>query len=171
MKFYKWRVWFDQCSTYGFHLQLFKENVSVLFDKFCVLCATVSVCILQIIYHGMSADTAYLRIETAQPPKFIGFRDAALGEPTYLLHLHDVLRAVEKVFYSLILASITWAVVFYRRSIQAIKLKWFDIATFDADEYELYERVENGDMNWIIPGKILSFCGPHNESRIEDGEE
>lgn len=100
-----------------------------------------------IIYHGMSADTAYLRIETAQPPKFIGFRDAALGEPTYLLHLHDVLRAVEK----------------------AIKLKWFDIATFDADEYELYERVENGDMNWIIPGKILSFCGPHNESRIEDG--
>ncbi|KAK6049261.1 dual specificity phosphatase, catalytic domain protein [Cooperia oncophora] len=24
-------------------------------------------------------------------------------------------------------------------------------------------------MNWIIPGKILSFCGPHNESRIEDG--
>ncbi|VDO18932.1 unnamed protein product [Heligmosomoides polygyrus] len=138
---------FGVCFNHSSHSLLFKENVSVLFDKFCVLCATVSVCILQIIYHGMSADTAYLRIETAQPPKFIGFRDAALGEPTYLLHLHDVLRAVEK----------------------AIKLKWFDIATFDADEYELYERVENGDMNWIIPGKILSFCGPHNESRIEDG--
>ncbi|VDO10889.1 unnamed protein product, partial [Haemonchus placei] len=100
-----------------------------------------------IIYQGVSADAAYLRLETAQPPKFIGFRDAALGEPTYLLHLHDVLRAVEK----------------------AINLKWFDITSFDAEEYELYERVENGDMNWIIPGKILSFCGPHNESRVEDG--
>ncbi|WKX93192.1 hypothetical protein Q1695_010887 [Nippostrongylus brasiliensis] len=100
-----------------------------------------------IIYHGITADAAYLRMETAQPPKFVGFRDAALGEPTYLLHLHDVLRAVEK----------------------AINLKWFDTSSFDADEYELYERVENGDMNWIIPGKILSFCGPHNESRIEDG--
>ncbi|VDM65936.1 unnamed protein product, partial [Strongylus vulgaris] len=100
-----------------------------------------------IIYHGMTADAAYLRLEAAQPPKFIGFRDAALGEPTYLLHLHDVLRAVEKGLYH----------------------KWFDINTFDAEEYELYERVENGDMNWIIPGKILSFCGPHNESRIEDG--
>ncbi|PIO53099.1 hypothetical protein TELCIR_25582, partial [Teladorsagia circumcincta] len=82
-----------------------------------------------IIYQGVSADAAYLRLETAQPPKFIGFRDAALGEPTYLLHLHDVLRAVEK----------------------AISLKWFDVASFDAEEYELYERVENGDMNWIIP--------------------
>ncbi|EYB98381.1 hypothetical protein Y032_0131g1592 [Ancylostoma ceylanicum] len=100
-----------------------------------------------IIYHGVTADAAYLRLEAAQPPKFIGFRDAALGEPTYLLHLHDVLRAVEKGLHH----------------------KWFDINTFDAEEYELYERVENGDMNWIIPGKILSFCGPHNESRIEDG--
>ncbi|KAE9413123.1 hypothetical protein Angca_005424 [Angiostrongylus cantonensis] len=100
-----------------------------------------------IIYQGISADAAYLRLEVAQPPKFIGFRDAALGEPTYLLHLHDVLRAVEK----------------------ALHLKWFDIASFDAEEYELYERVENGDMNWIIPGKILSFCGPHNECRIENG--
>ncbi|KAJ1355483.1 hypothetical protein KIN20_012918 [Parelaphostrongylus tenuis] len=100
-----------------------------------------------IIYHGVSADAAYLRLEAAQPPKFIGFRDAALGEPTYLLHLHDVLRAVEK----------------------ALHLKWFDVTSFDAEEYELYERVENGDMNWIIPGKILSFCGPHNECRIENG--
>ncbi|VDM62530.1 unnamed protein product [Angiostrongylus costaricensis] len=80
-------------------------------------------------------NAAYLRLEGAQPPKFIGFRDAALGEPTYLLHLHDVLRSVEK----------------------ALHLKWFDIASFDAEEYELYERVENGDMNWIIPGKILRY--------------
>jgi len=29
--------------------------------------------------------------------------------------------------------------------------------------------VENGDLNWIIPGKFLAFSGPHNKSRIENG--
>lgn len=27
-------------------------------------------------------------------------------------------------------------------------------------EYEHYERVENGDLNWIIPGKFVAFMGP-----------
>lgn len=53
--------------------------------------------LFQIIYHRISADSAYLKVSAAEPPEFIGFRDAALGEPTYLLHLHDVLRGVEKV--------------------------------------------------------------------------
>ena len=33
----------------------------------------------------------------------------------------------------------------------------------------LFQRVENGDLNWIIPGKFLAFSGPHNKSRIENG--
>ena len=31
---------------------------------------------------------------------------------------------------------------------------------FDVNEYERRERVENGDMNWILPGKFLAFSGP-----------
>lgn len=27
-------------------------------------------------------------------------------------------------------------------------------------EYEHYERVENGDLNWIIPNKFAAFMGP-----------
>lgn len=27
------------------------------------------------------------------------------------------------------------------------------------------QRVENGDLNWIVPGKFLGFCGPHNKTR------
>ena len=27
-------------------------------------------------------------------------------------------------------------------------------------EYEYFERVENGDVNWIIPGKMMAFMGP-----------
>ena len=32
--------------------------------------------------------------------------------------------------------------------------------TFNVKEYEHYERVENGDCNWIIPGKFMAFMGP-----------
>lgn len=32
--------------------------------------------------------------------------------------------------------------------------------TFNVKEYEHYERVENGDLNWIIPGKFMAFMGP-----------
>lgn len=31
---------------------------------------------------------------------------------------------------------------------------------FDLEEYEHYEQVENGDMNWILPGKLMAFSGP-----------
>ena len=35
-------------------------------------------------------------------------------------------------------------------------------------EYEHYERVENGDLNWIIPGKFVAFMGPVD--RREEGQ-
>lgn len=100
-----------------------------------------------IIYHHFSAERAHALVHEAEPPEYTGFRDAAMGPPSYLLSVKPVIQSVEK----------------------ALKLKWFDFATFDADEYEHYERVENGDFNWIIPDKILSFCGPHNRSYIENG--
>ena len=37
---------------------------------------------------------------------------------------------------------------------------WYDFKSFNAKEYEHYEKVENGDLNWIIPGKFLAFMGP-----------
>jgi cell division cycle 14 len=41
-----------------------------------------------------------------------------------------------------------------------MKLGWYNPTTFKVKEYEEYERVENGDMNWIIPGKFLAFSSP-----------
>ncbi|KAG9350835.1 hypothetical protein JZ751_024724 [Albula glossodonta] len=46
----------------------------------------------------------------------------------------------------------------------ALQHGFFDFETFDVDEYEHYERVENGDFNWIVPGKFLAFSGPHPKS-------
>lgn len=33
-----------------------------------------------------------------------------------------------------------------------------------------FQRVENGDLNWIVPGKFLAFSGPHPKSKIENGK-
>ena len=32
-----------------------------------------------------------------------------------------------------------------------------------------FQKVENGDFNWIVPDKFLAFCGPHPKSKIENG--
>lgn len=50
-----------------------------------------------------------------------------------------------------------------------IKLKWFDVKTFNLRDYEFYESVENGDLNWIIPGKFVAFSTPHDKSRDTEG--
>lgn len=42
----------------------------------------------------------------------------------------------------------------------AIKLGWYQFKKFNVKEYEFYERVENGDLNWIIPNKFIAFMGP-----------
>lgn len=53
---------------------------------------------------------------------------------------------------------------------QALQYGWLDFSNFDVEEYEHYERAENGDLNWIIPGKFLAFSGPHPKSKIENGK-
>lgn len=43
---------------------------------------------------------------------------------------------------------------------EALKHGWYNFRTFNVKEYEHYEKVENGDLNWIIPGKFMAFMGP-----------
>lgn len=45
-----------------------------------------------------------------------------------------------------------------------MKLRWFDHRKFNLNEYEHYEKVENGDLNWIIPGKFVAFSSPYDKS-------
>lgn len=42
----------------------------------------------------------------------------------------------------------------------AMRLGWYRFSDFDNREYEYYEKLENGDLNWIIPGKFMAFMGP-----------
>ena len=39
-------------------------------------------------------------------------------------------------------------------------LNWHKGEAFNVEEYEHYEQVENGDLNWIVPGKLMAFSGP-----------
>lgn len=69
---------------------------------------------------------------------FTPFRDATAGICTYKMNILECLQGLEK----------------------AIELGWYDFKTFDVQEYEYYEKLDNGDLNWVIPGKICALMGP-----------
>ncbi|XP_023253987.1 dual specificity protein phosphatase CDC14AB-like [Seriola lalandi dorsalis] len=100
-----------------------------------------------VIYLKRSPEEAYRTLISGNNTGYLPFRDAAVGECSFNLTVLDCLQAVRK----------------------ALQHGFLDFESFDVEEYEHYERVENGDMNWIIPGKILAFSGPHPRSKIENG--
>jgi len=75
----------------------------------------------------------------------IPFRDASIAKSSYELHLLDVLDGLKR----------------------AVDCGFYNPETFDVPEYERREQVENGDSNWILPGKLMAFCGPHPRARID----
>ncbi|KAM4623309.1 dual specificity protein phosphatase CDC14AB-like [Polymixia lowei] len=100
-----------------------------------------------VIYLKRSPEEAYRTLISGNNTAYLPFRDAAVGECSYNLTVLDCLQGIRK----------------------ALQYGFVDFENFDVEEYEHYERVENGDMNWIIPGKILAFSGPHPRSKIENG--
>ncbi|KAJ9580983.1 hypothetical protein L9F63_023844, partial [Diploptera punctata] len=100
-----------------------------------------------IIYLKKTPEEAYRPLIGGTNPPFLPFRDASFGVSVYHITLMDCLHAIYK----------------------ALNLGFFNFDDFDVEEYEYYERVENGDLNWIVPQKFLAFCGPHAKSKIENG--
>jgi cell division cycle 14 len=100
----------------------------------------------QIIILGRSAEEAWEPFAKAQPP-LAEYRDAGYTNSPYRCSILDCLRGLE----------------------YAIKLKWFDLKSFNLRDYEFYEKVENGDLNWIIPGKFIAFSGPSDAPRDAEG--
>lgn len=49
-----------------------------------------------------------------------------------------------------------------------MKLRWYDPARFNVADYQYYEKVENGDLNWIIPGKFVAFSTPVDNAQPQD---
>lgn len=108
--------------------------------------AACLICTYQVIALGKTAGMAYEPFCGIYPP-FLPFRDATCGICTFHLTIPDCLAGLE----------------------EGIKHRWFDWNRFDVDSYEFFERVENGDMNWILPDKFLAFAGPCPTPTDADG--
>ncbi|XP_069785275.1 dual specificity protein phosphatase CDC14C-like isoform X5 [Narcine bancroftii] len=108
--------------------------------------AAVLIGSFSVIYLQKSPEETY-RLLVGRNNVYHPFRDASFGTCTYKLTVLDCLHAVSK----------------------AVQYDFFNFNTFDVDEYEHYERAENGDFNWIIPSKFLAFSGPHPRSKVENG--
>ena len=100
-----------------------------------------------VIYLDKTPEEAYAPLDGGLNPPFMPFRDASFGVAVYTITIMDCLRAVAR----------------------AKAANFFDFDDFDCDEYEHYEKVQNGDFNWLVPSKFLAFCGPHPQSKIDNG--
>lgn len=99
-----------------------------------------------LIVKGKSAAEAYEPWAKVFPP-FLPFRDALTTVSMWHMNIKDCLDGLEK----------------------AIELGWFDYKKFDLNQYEYMEKVEHGDMNWILPGKFLAHAGPSSDPIGPDG--
>ncbi|KOS16877.1 Tyrosine-protein phosphatase cdcA [Escovopsis weberi] len=72
-------------------------------------------------------------------PPLMPFRDAGYSQADYGISVQDVVYGVWK----------------------AKEEKCCDLDNFDLDQYEMYERVEHGDFNWITPS-FLAFASPQH---------
>jgi len=93
-----------------------------------------------------TADDAWYTLKPYHK-QVVPFRDSSGGPNTYKLSIYDVLAGLER----------------------AMSLGWYDFKTFDVHEYEYYEKVENGDLNWIIPNKFIALMGPSGKSVDKSG--
>lgn len=107
--------------------------------------AAFLMCAYQVIVRGKTGMEAWGDFQHLQA--FPDYRDASLGACTYKCTLLHCLRGLEI----------------------ALKLGWLNYSDFNLSDYERLERLENGDMNWIIPGKMLAFSCPSVTVMDESG--
>jgi len=100
-----------------------------------------------IIVHRQPAEKVFAPFNFANPP-LMPYRDAS-ANPNSMFHLTvlDCLQGLEA----------------------SLRLKLFDWGRFNVESYEYFEKVENGDLSWILPGRMLAFAGPYPTSTDEDG--
>ncbi|KAJ3108667.1 Dual specificity protein phosphatase cdc14a [Phlyctochytrium planicorne] len=101
--------------------------------------AAFLICAYMMIVQKKTPDEAYSPLIGISQP-FLPYRDAGYGAATYHITILDCLRGLYK----------------------ALHLGLVDLENVDPDEYEFYERVENGDFNWITD-KFIAMASPKDD--------
>jgi len=108
--------------------------------------ATYLMCMYMLIIHRMTPEEAFAPVQESlnqlQP-----YRDAGYGPATYWISVLDCLKGFNR----------------------GLKKGLINLQDFNLQEYEYYEAVEHGDMNWVLPGKFLAFATPHDETSPDYG--
>ncbi|EFC48512.1 predicted protein, partial [Naegleria gruberi] len=99
-----------------------------------------------VISQDKTAEDACKPFNFVYPP-LIPFRDASQNLSTFSLSILDCCKGLVK----------------------GISLGFFKYNSFDAEEYLRLEKVENGDINWVVPGKFLAFSSPSSRRISSDG--
>lgn len=117
-----------------------------------------------VLYHLKDSSISYLAYKSFAP-----FVHAGFNYCDYLLYLEDCFEAIYKVNFNY--TSHSSNPLFSPNSplsrflLQAVEAKLLNFDQFSLHEYQYYEKVENGDFNWIVPNKILAFCDPQTYSK------
>lgn len=124
-----------------------------------------------VIQHKHTPEDAVRVFQSLRPP--FGFRDAACGLCTFFITVLDCARAVHKVLSSIAPSVEWWSTVSNgctAGAAQSIECSIWDAASFSLTAYEHLDQLPNGDINWIVPGKLLAFSGPQRERvTLDDG--
>jgi len=95
------------------------------------------VCAYMVLTKGKTPDEVYEPFR-ALKHSLISFHDCWKSSGVVGVSLYDCLRALYK----------------------AMEHKFFHVKTFDVKEYDFHQEINNGDMNWVVPGKLVAFKGP-----------
>ncbi|KAK3844325.1 MAG: protein-tyrosine phosphatase-like protein, partial [Linnemannia gamsii] len=145
---------FDIADVFRFCC-LMKERLELAKSQRKVLClhtkpddtkranAAFALCCYMMLLHDMSPEEAYAPVEYIHP-SITSFRDAGCGPVTYTLSIMDCLRGLRK----------------------GLDRGLLRLDKFNVKEYEHYERVSNGDFNWITPF-FIAFAGPKDKMKRE----
>lgn len=109
--------------------------------------AAYLICAYMVVVQRQPAEVAFASFRYLQPP-LKPYRDAT-ANPVSVFDL-SVLDCLQGLEFS-------------------IKLKLFDWERFNVESYEYFEKVENGDLSWILPGRMLAFAGPYPTNKDENG--
>ncbi|KAJ3228853.1 Dual specificity protein phosphatase cdc14a [Chytriomyces hyalinus] len=104
--------------------------------------AAFLMCAYMMLVQKQTPEEAFYPLINVNPP-FIPYRDAGYGAATYHITILDCLKGVYK----------------------ALNLGLIHVENLDAVEYEFYEKVEHGDLNWITD-KFIAMACPRDDASV-----